>query len=107
MKTLPKLLFFSGCVLLGISYSWQLSFGIYVFLDAFCYFVDFYKKQYLKITLLYNGKEQGSYTEKAPAYIEVEDGRTGTRSDSDDMYKIEIVEMTKRQYESLPEFDGF
>lgn len=58
------------------------------------------KKTFLKIELMYGGKSQGSYLEPTnkPTEIELE---------NDTYYRISLVKMTQKKFESLPEFEGF
>lgn len=70
---------------------------------------DKIKYQYIKITLMYGNQEQGSFCELIDKPINFYDfNETGeTTKQSGEWFKIEFVSMTKEEYESLPEFEGF
>ena len=61
-----------------------------------------------RITLLYDNKPQGSYIEKH--IVQCLDGLRDEllfELSINDGYKIEVLEMSENEYDSLPEFNGF
>lgn len=64
------------------------------------------KIKYLQVTLMYSGVPQGSFTDELDNAIHFftdlhRDGGEG------DEYVVRIVEMTKSEFDALPEFQGF
>jgi len=56
------------------------------------------KRPFLKVTLMYKDKPQGSYVDPKSTFIE---------TDRNEGYLVEIVKMTDSEYNKMEEFHGF
>lgn len=61
--------------------------------------------EFIKITLMYKDREQGSYYDRIDN-MDLADLIDGMEQ-GDDSYNLSIVEMSEVEYENLPEFQGF
>jgi len=61
--------------------------------------------EFIKITLMYKDREQGSYYDRIDNNMNLADLIDGM--EGDDSYNLSIVEMSEVDYENLPEFQGF
>lgn len=63
------------------------------------------EETYIKVSLFYGEQRQGSFVEPLATFDK--DAWFGEMSTGDEYYRIEAVDMTKEQYDALPEFEGF
>jgi hypothetical protein len=65
--------------------------------------------KYLEFSLLIK-KDNGSLIETGASFLEIPENITGEELITlleEDTFSIRVVELSKEEYENLPEFDGF